>query len=84
LHLELVEGLKQIAAQAGRDAGQLAIAWVLRRPEVTSAIVGARSPRQIEETAAAGEWRLSDGEIVAIDMLLERHGAALAKLAPGQ
>ena len=54
VHLELVDGLRQIAAEAGRDAAQLAIAWVLRRPEVTSAIVGARSPRQIEETAAGG------------------------------
>jgi aryl-alcohol dehydrogenase-like predicted oxidoreductase len=82
IHLELVDGLRQIAAAAGRDAAQLAIAWVLRRPEVTSAIVGARSPRQIEETAQAGDWQLSDAELVAIDMLLERHAAALARIAP--
>jgi aryl-alcohol dehydrogenase-like predicted oxidoreductase len=80
VHLELVEGLRHIAAEAGRDAAQLAIAWVLRRPEVTSAIVGARSPRQIEETAAAGDWQLSDSELVAIDMLLEQHAAALARI----
>jgi aryl-alcohol dehydrogenase-like predicted oxidoreductase len=81
VHLELVDGLRQIAAKAGRDAAQLAIAWVLRRPEVTSAIVGARSPRQIEETAAAGNWRLSDVELAAIDMLLKRHSVALARVA---
>jgi aryl-alcohol dehydrogenase-like predicted oxidoreductase len=81
VHLELVDGLRQIAAAAGRDAAQLAIAWVLRRPEVTSAIVGARSPQQIEETAPAGDWTLSDGELVAIDMLLERHAAELARVA---
>jgi aryl-alcohol dehydrogenase-like predicted oxidoreductase len=80
IHLELVDGLRKIAAEAGRDAGQLAIAWTLRRPEVTSAIVGARSPRQIEETAAAGDWVLSDGELTAIDMLLERHAAAIARI----
>jgi aryl-alcohol dehydrogenase-like predicted oxidoreductase len=80
VHLELVDGLRTIAAAAGRDAAQLAIAWVLRRPEVTSAIVGARSPRQIEETAPAGDWQLSDAELVAIDMLLERHAAALARI----
>jgi aryl-alcohol dehydrogenase-like predicted oxidoreductase len=83
VHLELVEGLRGIAAQAGRDAAQLAIAWTLRRPEVTSAIVGARSPRQIEETAAAGDWVLNDGELVAIDMLLERHAAELARVTAG-
>ncbi len=80
VHLELVDGLRQIAAQAGRDAAQLAIAWTLRRPEVTSAIVGARSPRQIEETASAGDWTLSDAQLVAIDMLLEGHAAALARI----
>jgi aryl-alcohol dehydrogenase-like predicted oxidoreductase len=80
VHLELVEGLRHIAAEAGRDAAQLAIAWVLRRPEVTSAIVGARNPRQIDETAPAGDWQLSDSELVAIDMLLEQHAAALSRI----
>ncbi len=80
IHLELVDGLRQIAAAAGRDAAQLAIAWVLRRPEVTSAIVGARRPQQIEETAPAGDWRLSDSQLAAIDMLLERHAAALGAI----
>lgn len=80
VHLELVEGLRRIASQAGRDVAQLAIAWTLRRPEVTSAIVGARNPRQIEETAGAGDWVLSDGELEAIDMLLERHAAAIKRI----
>jgi aryl-alcohol dehydrogenase-like predicted oxidoreductase len=80
VHLDLVDGLRQIAAQSGHDAAQLAIAWVLRRPEVTSAIVGARAPRQIEETAAAADWTLSDGELVAIDMLLKRHAEAMARI----
>lgn len=80
VHLELAEGLRHIAAEAGRDAAQLAIAWVLRRPEVTSAIVGARNPRQIEETAPAGDWQLSDSQLVAVDMLLERHAEAIARI----
>ena len=42
--LELVEGLEQIADRHGRTVAQLAISWVLRRPEVTAAIVGARRP----------------------------------------
>jgi aryl-alcohol dehydrogenase-like predicted oxidoreductase len=84
VHLELADGLRQIAEKSGHTAAHLAIAWVLRRPEVTSAIVGARNPRQIEETAAAGDWTLSDSELVAIDILLERHAAALARIsAPG-
>ena len=54
---------------------QLAVAWVLRRPEVTSAIVGARSPSQIEETAAAGDWRLSQEQLATIEELLENRPA---------
>jgi aryl-alcohol dehydrogenase-like predicted oxidoreductase len=79
VNLEVVEGLKRIAAEAGRTPAQLAIAWVLRRPEVTAAIVGARSPEQIEETVKAGEWELSAEEIDAVEALLRRRDETLAK-----
>ena len=68
-HLQLVEGLRKIAAQHGRTVAELAIAWVLRRPEVTSAIVGARRPSQVTETVKAAEWTLSQSDIEAIDAL---------------
>ena len=68
--LRLLEGLRPIAEKNGKTLSQLAIAWVLRRPEVTAAIVGARRPEQIEETAAAGDWRLSDEDKVEIESLL--------------
>ncbi|MCL4297858.1 MAG: aldo/keto reductase [Anaerolineae bacterium] len=71
-NLELVEALRPIAARQGRTVAQLAIAWVLRRPEVTAAIVGARNPAQIEETAPAGDWRLSAEEVAQIDALLAK------------
>jgi aryl-alcohol dehydrogenase-like predicted oxidoreductase len=80
IHLELVEGLMRIAADAGHTSAHLAIAWTLRRPEVTSAIVGARSPQQIEETASGGDWQLSDEQVSAVDGLLDRHATALARL----
>jgi aryl-alcohol dehydrogenase-like predicted oxidoreductase len=80
VHLELVQGLMQIAADAGHSAAHLAIAWTLRQPEITSAIVGARSPQQIDETAPAGDWRLTDAQIAAVDALLVRHATALARL----
>jgi aryl-alcohol dehydrogenase-like predicted oxidoreductase len=76
-NLALVEGLRPIAARNGRTLGQLAIAWVLRRPEVTAAIVGARRPAQIEETVAAGDWVLSGEDIAEIDALLARRERAL-------
>lgn len=58
-NLALVNELGQIGARQGISVAQLAIAWALRRPEVTSAIVGARHPEQIEETAAAGDRMIS-------------------------
>ncbi|MDK2896628.1 MAG: hypothetical protein PWP04_748 [Candidatus Atribacteria bacterium] len=66
-NLKLVEKLRSIAEKEGRSVAQLAIAWVLRRPEVTAAIVGARRPDQIKETAPAGDWSLSPQIIEAIE-----------------
>ena len=77
-NLALVEGLRPIAERAGKTVAQLALAWVLRRPEVTAAIVGARRPAQIEETVAASDWDLSAEEIAAIDALLAARERALA------
>jgi aryl-alcohol dehydrogenase-like predicted oxidoreductase len=51
--LEAVQRLKPIAAEAGCTLSQFCLAWVLREPKVTSAIVGASRPEQVEENAAA-------------------------------
>jgi aryl-alcohol dehydrogenase-like predicted oxidoreductase len=79
VHLELVEQLRPIAAKQGKSVAQLAIAWVLRRPEVTSAIVGARHPSQIEETFTAGEWVLTEEDKQLLDKLLVDHDRAVPK-----
>ena len=69
-NLETVDGLRAIADKRGKTVAQLAIAWVLRRPEITAAIVGARRPPQIEETVLAAEWALCPEDIAAIEALL--------------
>ena len=64
--VDFQEGLRSIALANERTIGQLAVAWALRREEVTSAIVGARRPGQITETVRAAEKELTaeeDGEI---------------------
>jgi len=76
-NLELVEGLRRIAEKRGKTVAQLAIAWVLRRPEVTAAIVGARHPYQIEETITAGDWALSEEDIAVVEVLLDKRRNAL-------
>jgi aryl-alcohol dehydrogenase-like predicted oxidoreductase len=51
--LETVQELKPLAQEAGCSLSQFALAWVLREPNVASAIVGASRPQQLEENAAA-------------------------------
>jgi aryl-alcohol dehydrogenase-like predicted oxidoreductase len=80
INLALVEALSQIAKRLGATVAQLAIAWVLRRPEVTSAIVGARRPSQIEETIQGGEIVLDDNHLEAIEGLRVSRRDALAAL----
>lgn len=70
-NLALVDGLRPIAEKYDKTPGQLAIAWVLRRNEITSAIVGARRPEQIRETVGGAGWTFSDDDREAIEHLLE-------------
>jgi aryl-alcohol dehydrogenase-like predicted oxidoreductase len=78
--LKLVEQLRPIAERQGRNVAQLAIAWVLRRAEMTSAIVGARTPGQIKETAPAGDWVLSNEEIAQIESFLTKREQSLTEV----
>lgn len=77
VNLKLAGGLAALAEKSGHTAAQLAVAWTLRRPEVTAAIVGARRPEQIAETAAAGDWELGKEEIAGVERLLEERERAL-------
>lgn len=71
INLELVRQLEPMARRYDKTVAQLAIAWVLRRPEVTSAIVGARRPAQIEETVGGAGWHIEEPDLKVIDRLLE-------------
>ena len=66
-NLELVEVLKKIGARHGREAGEVAIAWVLGNPAVTGAIVGARNAKQAEGVMRAGDFRLTPEEIAEVE-----------------
>jgi aryl-alcohol dehydrogenase-like predicted oxidoreductase len=70
LILDFVEKLRPIADRNSLTLAQLAINWVLHRPEVTAAIVGARRPEQIAETYSSGDWELSQDDIAEIEELL--------------
>ncbi len=77
-NLAPVDKLRPIAERNAKTLAQLAIAWVLRRSELTAAIVGARRPSQIEETVQAGDWNLSAEDIAEIDALLADRKRTLA------
>lgn len=69
--LEAVQRLKPIAADLDLSMAQLALAWVLHEPNVSSAIVGASKPEQVEDNAgASGVW-LDDDTLSAIDEALD-------------
>lgn len=70
-NLKLVELLKEIASKHQRSVAELAVAWTLRRPELTSAIVGARRPEQIEQTAGASDWKIPEEDLEAIEQQLK-------------
>ncbi len=66
-NLALVERLKTVAARYKAVPGAIAIAWTLRLPAVTGAIVGARNAKQAEEVMRAGEIKLSPQDIAEIE-----------------
>jgi aryl-alcohol dehydrogenase-like predicted oxidoreductase len=69
-NLEIQDKLAFVGAQHGHTAAVAALAWVLRRKEVTGAIVGARRPSQVEGFIAAMDFRLSEEEEKDLDAFL--------------
>uniref|UniRef100_Q3AR82 Putative aldo/keto reductase n=1 Tax=Chlorobium chlorochromatii (strain CaD3) TaxID=340177 RepID=Q3AR82_CHLCH len=66
-NLELVELLRTIGARHGVSAGEVAIAWTLRHQAVTGAIVGGRSPEQVDGVLGAAALHLSENELAEIE-----------------
>jgi aryl-alcohol dehydrogenase-like predicted oxidoreductase len=81
--LTAVQRLAPIAEEAGLSMAQLAIAWVLRLPNVASAIIGASRPEQIEDNVGAAGVRLTVDTIQAIDEVLGDLPVTGPTLAPG-
>lgn len=73
-NLKLVQLLERIGARHGRTPAQVAVAWVLRNPAVTGAILGARRPGQLVELIPATEFQLDPAEVNEIEALAESVG----------
>lgn len=63
----VVDALEAVAADTGKSAPQIAIAWLLTRPTVSSVIIGARNETQLRENLGAVGWRLSPEQIAKLD-----------------
>jgi L-glyceraldehyde 3-phosphate reductase len=81
--LERIRALNGIAAVRGQSLAQMALAWVLRDPRVTSALVGARTVAQLEDSlAAVANLDFSERELAAIDGLAEGRGRDIREGSP--
>jgi aryl-alcohol dehydrogenase-like predicted oxidoreductase len=69
--LSAVDQLRSVASDAGLSLSQLALAWILRHDNVSSAIIGASRPEQVEDNAQAAGVRLSPEAVSEVDGILE-------------
>ncbi len=68
--LTVVQGLRPLAAEAGLSMAQMAVAWVLQNPNVSSAIIGATKPEQVEDNVKASGLKLDADLLAKIDEVL--------------
>lgn len=69
---QVVDALDQIAAETGKTVPQVALNWLLRRPTVSSVIIGARNEEQLRQNLAAEPWSLSPEQISKLDQASQR------------
>jgi len=74
-NLALADALRPVAAKHGVSVAAVAVAWTLAWPGVTGAIVGARSPAQVDGWAAAASLTLDAADLDAIEQAIRRTGA---------
>ena len=79
-YMDAVEDLKDIAREKSCSLVELAIAWALRKTEVSTALVGIKKASHIDAPLAAGDRNLALEDIAKIDAVLEKHG--LENLSP--
>ncbi|MEW9554867.1 aldo/keto reductase [Nonomuraea sp. NPDC050783] len=81
-NLALAEALRPVAARHGVSVAAVAVAWTLAWPGVTGAIVGARTPGQVDGWIGAGSLTLTDGDLDEIAAAITRTGAGEGPARP--
>ena len=74
-NLRSVEDLKPIAKRYNKTLPQLALRWTLSNPVISTALVGCRNPREVDDNVGALGWTISDADMKEIDAIFAKHGA---------
>ena len=64
---QVVDALDQVAQEIGKTVPQIALAWVLSRPTVSTVIIGARSEEQLKANLGSVGWKLTQEQIAKLD-----------------
>jgi myo-inositol catabolism protein IolS len=74
-NLRAVEELKGMAKRYGKSLPQFALRWTLSNPVISTALVGCRNAREVDDNVGALGWSISDADMKEIDAIFARHGA---------
>jgi myo-inositol catabolism protein IolS len=74
-NLQVVADLKQMAARYGKSLPQFALRWTTSNPVISSALVGCRNAKEVEDNVGALGWSISATDMQEIDAIFSRHGA---------
>ena len=74
-NLRAVEELKAMAKRYGKSLPQFALRWTTSNPIVSTALVGCRSPKEVDDNVGALGWSISEADMKEIDAIFARHGA---------
>jgi len=75
-NFSILKGLEAFSAKRNRPVAELALAWLLANPQVSTVIAGATRPEQVSANARALDWKLNAGELQEIDAITKGDGPA--------
>lgn len=74
-NLRAVEELKAMAKRYGKSLPQFALRWTLSNPVISTALVGCRNPKEVDDNVGALGWSIAEADMREIDAIFARHGA---------
>ena len=82
-NVDIVERLKrEVAEPRGVPISQIALAWVLRNPVISTALVGARTPTEVDQNVAGADLRLTDDEVARIESIMRGAAGMISAFTP--